>query len=115
VRKVRRIASQLSQENGQDPFPDQIVRLANMSVKEVEDLLHITEQPISLDVPTDLDNHFMLADILEDPLSMEPVSMVTQHLLSEDMYRAFSCLTQRERDVIRLQYGIGDVYSRRLS
>src|SRR5215475_165526 len=52
LRKVRRVASQLSQENGGDPLPDQIAEACNMHVDEVIDLLHITEQPVSLDAPS---------------------------------------------------------------
>jgi RNA polymerase primary sigma factor len=114
LRKVRRIASQLSQENGHDPLPEHIANVANMSVKEVNDLLHIIEQPVSLDAPADFDIHVSLADALEDSLSLSPVDIASQHLLSEEMHRAISCLTQRERDVIRLRYGIGDARSRTL-
>ncbi len=114
LRKVRRIAAQLSQDNGQDPLPDQIAEAAHMPVQEVDDLLHVTEQPVSLDAPSDIDNRLSLADTLEDPQMMAPADLASQHLLSEDLHRALSSLTQRERDVIRLRYGIGDGRSRTL-
>jgi RNA polymerase primary sigma factor len=114
LRKVRRVAAQLSQENGQDPLPDQIAVAANMPIEEVDDLLHVTEQPVSLDAPADIDNRLSLADTLEDPLSMAPADIASQHLLGEELHRALSNLTQRERDVIRLRYGIGDGRSRTL-
>ncbi len=114
LRKVRRIAAQLSQDNGQDPLPDQIAEAAHMPVQEVDDLLHVTEQPVSLDAPSDIDNRLSLADTLEDPQMMAPADLASQHLLSEDLHRALSLLTQRECDVIRLRYGIGDGRSRTL-
>lgn len=114
LRKVRRVASQLSQETGQEPLPDHIARVANMPVEEVDDLLHLTEQPISLDGPADSESNLSLGDILEDPVSMATVDIASQHLLGEELHLALSNLTQRERDVIRLRYGIGDGRSRTL-
>ena len=114
LRKVRRVAAQLSQENGQDPLPAQIADAANMPVAEVDDLMHVTEQPVSLDAPSDIDNRLSLADTLEDPLTMAPADIASQHLLGEELHRALSNLTSRERDVVRLRYGIGDGRSRTL-
>jgi RNA polymerase primary sigma factor len=114
LRKVRRIASQLSQENGGDPLPDQIAEAAAMPVDEVDDLLHVTEQPISLDAPADVDNRLSLSDTLEDPGIQAPADIASQHLLGEELHRALSQLTSRERSVVILRYGIGDGRSRTL-
>ncbi len=114
LRKVRRVAAQLSQENGQDPLPDQIAIAAQMPLEEVDDLLHVTEQPVSLDAPADIDNRLSLADTLEDPMTLAPAEIASQHLLGEELHRALSNLTSRERDVVRLRYGIGDGRSRTL-
>jgi RNA polymerase primary sigma factor len=114
LRKVRRVASQLSQENGGDPLPEQIAGAAGMPLEEVDDLLHITEQPISLDAPADVDNRLMLSDTLEDAAVQAPAEVASQHLLGEELHRAFSQLTTRERSVVILRYGIGDGRSRTL-
>ncbi len=114
LRKVRRVASQLSQENGADPLPEQIAEAAHMPITEVDDLLHVTEQPVSLDAPSDVDNRLSLADTLEDPATMAPADIASQHLLGEDLHRALSNLTARERAVVQLRYGIGDGRSRTL-
>lgn len=114
LRKVRRIASQLSQENGGDPLPEQIAGAAGMGIEEVDDLLHVTEQPISLDAPADVDNRLSLSDTLEDPGIQAPADIASQHLLGEELHRALSQLTARERSVMILRYGIGDGRSRTL-
>ncbi len=114
LRKVRRVASQLSQENGGDPLAVQIAEAANMPSEEVDDLLHITEQPVSLDAPADTDNRLALADTLEDIGVQTPADIASQHLLGEELHRALSQLTTRERSVIILRYGIGDGRSRTL-
>src|SRR5215469_9166540 len=53
LRKVRRIAAQLSQENGSDPLPEQIAEASKINLDEVKDLLSLVEQPVSLDAPAD--------------------------------------------------------------
>jgi RNA polymerase primary sigma factor len=114
LRKVRRVASQLSQENGGDPLPEQIADAAGMPIEEVDDLLHITEQPVSLDAPSDSENRLALADTLEDPGVQTPADIASQHLLGEELHRALSQLTSREKSVVILRYGIGDGRSRTL-
>ena len=114
LRKVRRIASQLSQEGGGDPLPQQIAEASGMPLEEVDDLMHVTEQPVSLDAPADMDNRMSLADTLEDPGLQAPADIASRHLLGEELHRALSQLTQRERSVIILRYGIGDGRSRTL-
>jgi len=114
LRKVRRIAAQLSQENGLDPLPEQIAVACNFNVEEVVDLLGVIEQPISLDAPIDEDARYSLADSLEDSTSPTPSETASQHLLGEELQRALSMLTPRERAVIILRYGIGDGRNRTL-
>src|SRR5215469_6597914 len=114
LRKVRRVASQLSQENGGDPLPEQIAQVSGMPLEEVDDLLHVTEQPISLDAPSDADNRLSLSDTLEDQGIQAPADIASQHLLGEELHRALSQLTQREKSVVILRYGIGDGRSRTL-
>ncbi len=114
LRKVRRVAAQLSQENGLDPLPEQIAEACNMSLSEVADLLGIIEQPVSLDAPVDEEARYSLADTLEDSAAPAPAETASQHLLGEELHRALAVLTPRERSVITLRYGIGDGRSRTL-
>ncbi len=114
LRKVRRVAAQLSQENGLDPLPEQIAEACNIDVNEVVDLLGIIEQPVSLDAPVDDDARYSLADTLEDSAAPAPAETASQHLLGEELHRALALLTPRERSVITLRYGIGDGRSRTL-
>jgi len=114
LRKVRRVAAQLSQENGLDPLPEQIAEACSMSLSEVADLLGIIEQPVSLDAPVDEEARYSLADTLEDSAAPAPAETASQHLLGEELHRALAVLTPRERSVITLRYGIGDGRSRTL-
>ncbi|HEU5369785.1 MAG TPA: sigma-70 family RNA polymerase sigma factor [Ktedonobacterales bacterium] len=114
LRKVRRVAAQISQESGLDPLPEQIAEAAGMPLEEVDDLLHVTEQPVSLDAPADTENRYSLADTLEDRSSQAPADIASRHLVGEELHRALSTLTSRERAVVTLRYGIGDGRSRTL-
>ena len=114
LRKVRRVAAQLSQENGLDPLPEQIADACNIDVNEVIDLLGVIEQPVSLDAPVDDEARYSLADTLEDSTTPAPAETASQHLLGEELHRALALLTPRERSVITLRYGIGDGRSRTL-
>ncbi len=114
LRKVRRIAAQLSQENGLDPLPEQIAEACSISVDEVIDLLGVIEQPVSLDAPVDEEARYSLADTLEDSTTPAPAETASQHLLGEELHRALAMLTPRERAVVTLRYGIGDGRSRTL-
>jgi len=114
LRKVRRVAAQLSQENGLDPLPEQIADACNIDLAEVIDLLNIIEQPVSLDAPVDDEARYSLGDTLEDSAAPAPAETASQHLLGEELHRALALLTPRERSVITLRYGIGDGRSRTL-
>ncbi len=114
LRKVRRIAAQLSQESGLDPLPEQIAQACNIDVSEVVDLLGVVEQPVSLDAPVDEEARYSLADTLEDSTTPAPADTASQHLLGEELHRALALLTPRECSVITLRYGIGDGRSRTL-
>ena len=114
LHKVRRVAAQLSQENGLEPLPEQIAEACNLDLDEVINLLGIIEQPVSLDAPVDDETRYTLADTLEDTATSAPAETTSQHLLGEELQRVLSLLTPRERSVITLRYGIGDGRSRTL-
>src|SRR6266516_4098146 len=114
LRKVRRVAAQLSQANGLDPLPEQIAEVCILDLDEVIDLLGIVEQPVSLDEPVNDEARYTLADTLEDTAPSAPAETASQHLFGEELQRVLSLLTPRERAVISLRYGIGDGRSRTL-
>ncbi len=114
LRKVRRVAARLSQENGLDPLPEQIAEASTLNLDEVKNLLSLVEQPVSLDTPVDDETQYSLADSLEDTTTSAPAETASQHLLGEELHRALDSLTPRERAVITRRYGVGDGQSRTL-
>jgi RNA polymerase primary sigma factor len=114
LRKVRRVAAQLSQANGVDPLPEHIAEAATIDLDEVIHLLSLIEQPVSLDAPVDDDARYSLAETLEDRAAPALVETASQHLLGEGLHQALTLLTSREQMVITLRYGIGDGRTRTL-
>ncbi|MGH2495510.1 MAG: sigma-70 family RNA polymerase sigma factor [Ktedonobacteraceae bacterium] len=117
LRKVRRVAALLSQEKGLDPVelpPEQIAEACGFKVEEVKNLLGIIEQPVSLDVPVDDENRYSLVDTIEDTAAPTLSETVSQYLPGEELRRSLVLLTERERTVIMLRFGIGDGRSRTL-
>jgi RNA polymerase primary sigma factor len=115
LQMVKRVAAQLSQENGREPLPEQIAEACNMNLDEVKQLFSIIEQPVSLDRPVEDDEtRYSLADTLEDSAAPALTETASQHLLGEELHQALTPLTPRERSVITLRFGIGDGRSRTL-
>ncbi len=114
LHKVKRVATQLSQEHGLEPLPEHIAEACNLTLDEVKRLLALIEQPISLDTPVDDETHGSLADTLEDCAAPALAETASQHLLGEELHQALTVLTPRERVVITLRFGIGDGRSRTL-
>ncbi len=118
MRKVRRIAAQLSQDASIDPLellPEKVAEACDFNVEEVKKLLNIIEQPISLDAPVDDDFRYSLADTIEDTTASSLAETASQNLLGEELQQALCLLTPRERSVMTLRYGIGDGLNRTLS
>ncbi len=114
VGKIRRAGSQILQKTGVDPTPVEIAQACGLPVDEVEELLYLTEQPASLDIPVDVERGLLLADTLEDPGILPPDERAVEHVLSDEVHDALLQLTPRERSAVILRYGIGDGHSRTL-
>ncbi|HEV2580749.1 MAG TPA: sigma-70 family RNA polymerase sigma factor [Ktedonobacteraceae bacterium] len=114
LRKLRRVAAQLSQESGMDPLPEQIAEVGQIPLDEVKQLLDLIEQPISLDIPLDEGARTSLADTIEDGTVPALAETASQNLLSEELYQAMDALTPREQVVISLRFGLGDGWNRTL-
>jgi RNA polymerase primary sigma factor len=110
IYKIKRIARALYQELGRDPFAEEIAKAAHMSKERVVELQSMAEAPISLDAPLVDDEHYHLADILEDTSSSTPADVVAHQALRAQIGVALDVLNLRERQVIELRYGLQDGY-----
>ncbi len=114
INKLIRVSRTLVQETGKEPTPEEIGQRMRMSVDKVREILKIAQEPISLQTPIgdEGDTHF--GDFIEDKRAVSPSSATTYAMLKEQMDDVLSTLTDRERKVLQLRFGITDGYPRTL-
>ena len=114
INKLIRVSRQLVQENGREPTPEEIASEMRMPVDKVRGILKIAQEPISLQTPIgdDGDTHF--GDFIEDKRAVSPANATAYAMLKEQMDTVLETLTEREAQVLRLRFGIGDGYPRTL-
>lgn len=110
IYKMKRITRQLYQDLGRDPSSEEIAGTLHISKGRVVELQSMAETPISLDAPLIEEEQYHLADTLEDTCATAPAEAATHHVLREQIASALEILSQRERQVIELRYGLQDGY-----
>ncbi len=110
IYKLKRVTRRLYQELGRDPSVEEIARAVGLTKGRVVELQNMAENPISLDAPLIEDEQYHLADTLEDTRTTTPADVVTHQVLREHICCALETLSQRERQVIELRYGLHDGY-----
>ena len=109
--KLRTIQKQLVQEIGREPTMIEIAERAQMSVDETRRVMKISRHPVSLDRPVgeSEDSHF--GDFIEDERQEAPSESATSDMLRARINDILKTLTYREREILKLRYGIGDGYT----
>jgi RNA polymerase primary sigma factor len=110
IYKMKRATRQLYQDLGRSPCPEEIAQAISLTKERIVELQSMAEGPISLDTPLKDDEQFRLADTLEDTHATTPADVVTHQFLREQISQAMEILSQRERQVIELRYGLHDGY-----
>jgi RNA polymerase primary sigma factor len=109
--KLRNVSKKLLQEMGREPTIEETARAANISVEETRRVLKISRHPISLDRPVGESEDSYFGDFIEDDSAESPVSAATQEMLKDKIEQVLKTLTYREREIIKLRYGLGDGYT----
>ncbi len=109
--RVRNVSRQLLQEKGRDPTLEEVARRADTTLEEARRVLAMSRYPISLDRPVgnSEDSHF--GDLLPDISAESPANGASQEMLRSRIDRVLKSLSYREREIIKLRYGLGDGYS----
>jgi RNA polymerase primary sigma factor len=109
--RVRNVSRQLLQEKGRDPTLEEVARGAETTLEEARRVLAMSRYPISLDRPVgnSEDSHF--GDLLPDVSADSPANGASQEMLRSRIDRVLKSLSYREREIIKLRYGLGDGYS----
>jgi len=109
--KLRNIQKALLQELGREPTIEEIAIMAKMPIEETRRVMKISRHPISLDRPVgeSEDSHF--GDFIEDERQASPSDSATSEMLRQRINDVLKTLTYREREILKLRYGIGDGYT----
>jgi len=109
--KIRTASKVLLQRLGREPTIEEIAEEAKMSIEETRRVMKISKHPISLDRPIGESEDSYFGDFLEDEAVDSPVASATQEMLKERIDAVLKTLSYREREIIKLRYGIGDGYT----
>jgi len=109
--RLRAASKILHQDLGREPTIEEIATEAGMSIEETRRVLNISKHPISLDRPIGESEDSYFGDFIEDDDVDSPVASATQEMLKERVDLVLKTLSYREREIIKLRYGIGDGYT----
>lgn len=109
--RVRNVARQLLQELGREPTIEETARRADVTVEEARRVLTMSRFPISLDRPVGNSEDSQFGDLLPDGSAESPQIGATQEMLRQRITGVLKSLSYREREIIKLRYGLGDGYS----
>ncbi|WOO42216.1 RNA polymerase sigma factor RpoD [Rubellicoccus peritrichatus] len=114
LNKVMQVQKQLLQELGHEPTPEEVAIEMDLPVERVQAIMKMAQQPISLQSPVGDSDDTNFGDFIEDKGAENPYDMTAYSLLREKIMDVLDSLTERERRVLSLRFGLQDGYSRTL-
>ncbi len=114
INKTLRMTRTLLQELGREPTPEEVAARLNVPVSRVREVLKISRDPVSLDTPIGEEDDSHLGDFIEDDSALSPADSAAFSMLKEELGNALESLTDRERQVVRLRFGLQDGRARTL-
>jgi len=109
--RLRNISKRLVQDLGREPTIEEIASEAGMTMSEARRVLKISRHPISLDRPVGESEDSYFGDFIEDETAESPIETAGTEMLKDRIEEVLKTLTYREREIIKLRYGIGDGYT----
>ena len=108
INKLIRISRQLLQDKGREPLPEEIAEGMGITVERVREIQKIAQEPVSLETPIGEEEDSHLGDFIEDQDAIAPDDAASYILLQEQIEDVFTCLTEREQQVLILRFGLKD-------
>ena len=109
--KLRTTAQKLLHELGREPSPEEVAEVADVPVEEARRVMEMGRQPMSLDRPVGESEDASFSEFVEDVGVVSPTQSTTHGLLRDRIDSLLKTLTYREREIIRLRYGLTDGYT----
>ncbi|HAJ73835.1 MAG TPA: RNA polymerase sigma factor RpoD [Lachnospiraceae bacterium] len=114
INKTMRISRALLQELGREPTPEEIAKEMDMDVEKVREILKISQEPVSMETPIGEEEDSHLGDFIKDEHAPIPAEAAAFTMLQEALDNALDTLTEREKQVLILRFGLKDGRSRTL-
>jgi RNA polymerase primary sigma factor len=114
INKLVRIQRQLLQDLGREPLPEEIGRQMGIPPEKVREILKVSQEPVSLETPIGEEEDSHLGDFIEDSDAVVPVDAASFILLQEQLESVLHTLSEREKKVIQLRFGLLDGHPRTL-
>ncbi len=111
LKAVRKASRELTRQTRVAPTPQEIAKLSGLSQSEIRAAIQISRPPLSLDRPVEGSDESFFGDFLEDPRKNDPLIEMNRAALRERLDEALSALSFREREIIRLRFGLADGYA----
>ena len=114
INKLKKITRNLAQTKGRKPTEEEIAEAMEISLAKLREIVKVAQEPVSLETPVGKEEDSKLGDFIEDRDAATPATGVTQDLLRDDIIEVMAGLSPRERDVLRLRFGLDDGRQRTL-
>ena len=114
INKLIRVQRELLQGMGREPTREEIASEMDTTPQKVREILKISQEPVSLETPIGEEEDSQLGDFIEDHEAVEPVEAVSETMQKEELNQVLSTLTQRERKIIELRFGLVGEHPRTL-
>ncbi|MCU0267888.1 MAG: RNA polymerase sigma factor RpoD [Acidimicrobiales bacterium] len=114
INKVHRVQRQMVQELEREPTIEELAVRVDMAPARVREIMRISQDPLSLDSPVGEEDDSNLADFIEDQHAEAPAESAARNMLAETLEEALSGLNDREKQVVRLRFGLDDGQARTL-
>ena len=114
INKLKKVTRRLAQEFSRKPTEEELAMEMNVSISKLREIIKIAQEPLSLETPIGKEEDSRLGDFIEDKEADAPIKTVASDLLREDLAEVLCTLSPRERDVLRLRFGMDDGRQRTL-
>ena len=111
MNKIRQITRDLVQENGREPTAEEVCLRSGLSIEDTRVILKMSRQPLSLDQPIGDHEDSVFGEFLEDHRDDDPLMETNREALKAQIDLAMETLNYREREILRLRYGLADGYT----
>ncbi len=114
INRLIRISRRLLQDLGREPTSEEIAEQMEISAEKVREIIKVSQEPVSLETPIGEEDDSHLGDFIEDHTALAPADAASHQLLKEQVEDVLDSLTDRERKVLQLRFGLDDGRSRTL-